>query len=111
MSKNLTDVDLNIIKRLYNLKDNQTITTYHLAKRIFDSNNILNKRRFYNNKTKFIDYRMKNLSRLGIIDISVNNGKRVYTLILNNIKIQKKKIKIEKLSLKINNSWEVFIKK
>lgn len=112
MSKRfITDIDLEIIKNLYNLKNNQTITTYSLAKKIFDGNNSLNKRIFYNNKTKFIDYRMKKLNKVGIIDISSGNGKKIYTLILNNAKIRQKKVKIEELKLKIDNSWETFVKK
>lgn len=107
----ITDIDLKIIKNLYNLKSNQTITTYSLAKRIFDGKGNLNKRRFYNNKTKFIDYRMKKLNKVGVIDISSGNGKKIYTLILNNVKIQQKKIRIEELKLKIGNSWETFVKR
>ena len=47
MSKHfITDIDLEIIKNLYNLKNNQTITTYSLAKKMFDDRDIKNKNRF-----------------------------------------------------------------
>ena len=115
----ITDIDLKIIKNLYNLRNNQSITTYSLAKKIFDSPiNILspfegNKRKFFNNKTKYIDYRMNILNKIGIIDISDLNGKKVYTLILNNVyfkRIKYKKIGIdeEAVFLKEDNLWNIY---
>ena len=93
----ITDIDLEIIKNIYNLKNNQTITTYSLAKKIFSVGVAENKRDYINNKTKYIDYRMKVLNLLGIIDISSLNGKKVYTLILNNVYF--KRIKYKKLGI------------
>ena len=107
----VTDIDLEIIKNLYNLKGSQTITTYSLAKRIFNDKNTKNKNRFYTDKANYIDYRMKHLKNLGIIDISRLNGKNLYILILNNVKKREKIIKVEELRLKIDGKWESFIRK
>ena len=107
----ITDIDLEIIKNLYNLKINQTITTYSLAKNIFYNKNIKNRNRFYTDKTNYIDYRMERLKRIGIIEISKLNGKKLYTLILNNIRKGEKTIKVEEIKLKINGKWESFISK
>ena len=113
----ITDIDLKIIKNLYNLKNNQSITTYSLAKKIFSSSINTpfegNKRKFFNNKTKYIDYRMNLLNKIGIIDISDLNGKKVYTLILNNVyfkRIKYKKIGIdeEAVFLKEDNLWNIY---
>ena len=96
----ITDIDLEIIRNLYNLKTNQTITTYSLAKKMFSVGAYgvaENKREYINNKTKYIDYRMKVLNILGVIDISSLNGRKVYTLILNNVYF--KRIKYKKLGI------------
>ena len=105
----ITDIDLEIINNLYNLKINHTITTYSLAKKIFGSKNIKNKNRFYTDNTNYIDYRMKRLEGIGIIEISKLNGKKLYTLILNNVKKGEKTIKVEEIKLKIDGKWESFI--
>ena len=112
----ITDIDLEIIKNLYNLKKNQTITTYSLAKKIFGKGAYgvaENKREYINNKTKYIDYRMNILNKLGIIDIAKLNGKKIYTLILNNVyfkKIKYKKLGIneEAVFLKEGNGWNIY---
>ena len=107
----VTDIDLEIIKNLYNLKSNHTITTYSLAKKIFYGRNIKNKSRFYTDKTNYIDYRMKRLEAVGIIDISKINGKKLYTLILNNVKKKESIVKVEEIRLKICGKWESFVRK
>ena len=107
----LKDIDLEIIRCLYNLKSNQTITTYSLAKKLFDCIVDKNKFRFYNNKTKLIDYRMKKLNKVGIIDISQTNGKKIYTLILNNVKKSERRINIQEFKLKVNGKWKSFYEK
>ena len=112
----VTDIDLEIIKNLYNLKINHTITTYSLAKKIFGKGAYgvaENKREYINNKTKYIDYRMNMLNKLGIIDITKLNGKKIYTLILNNVyfkKIKYKKLGIneEAVFLKEGNGWNIY---
>ena len=107
----LKDIDLEIIRQLYNLKINQTITTYSLAKKIYDGSKSENKLRFFTDKAKFIDYRMKKINNAGIIDISKTNGKKIYTLILNNVRKRNKRVMIEELKLKINGKWESFVRK
>ena len=81
------------------------------GKKIFDGSESSNKFRFYNNKTKYIDYRMNKLNVLKIINISSTNGKKIYTLILNNVRKKYKKVRIEELKLRINDKWESFVKK
>lgn len=107
----VTDIDLEIVRNLYNLKNNQTITTYSLAKKIFDGRNITNKNRFYTDKASYVDYRMEHLRDLGIIDIQKLNGKKMYILILNNVRKREKTIKVEELKLKIDGKWESFVSK
>ena len=107
----ITDIDLEIIRNLYNLKNNQTITTYSLAKKIFDGRKAKNKNRFYTDKASYVDYRMERLKEIGIIDISRLNGKKLYILILNNVRKREKTIKVEELKLKINGKWETFVSK
>ena len=107
----ITDIDLEIIKNLYNLKNNQTITTYSLAKKIFDGRKAKNKNRFYTDKASYVDYRMEHLKDLGIISIQRLNGKKLYILILNNVRKREKTIKVEELKLKINGKWETFVSK
>lgn len=107
----LKDIDLEIVKRLYNLKVNQTITTYSLAKKLFDGSGAKNKLRFFTDKAKYIDYRMEKISKAGIIDISKTNGKKIYTLILNNVRRRHKRIMIEEFKLKVNGEWESFVRK
>lgn len=112
----VTDIDLEIIKNLYNLKGSQTITTYSLAKKIFGKGAYgiaENKREYLNNKTKYIDYRMKVLSLLGVIDISNLNGKKLYTLILNNVyfkRIKYKKLEIdeEAVFIREGEKWDIY---
>lgn len=106
MSK-IDDIDIKIVKNLYNLKKDETITTYSLAKKIFKENNEKNKSRFFTDKANYIDYRMENLAKAGIIEIT-NNGKKVYTLILNNVKKKIKKIRVEEFKLKINGEWKTY---
>ena len=110
MAQELKEIDLEIIRHLYNLKGNETITTYSLAKKLFDGREIKNKNRFYTDKAKHIDYRMKKLSEARIIDISQSNGKKMYTLILNNVKSKVKTVRIQELKLKIDGNWETFIR-
>ena len=109
----ITDIDLEIIKNLYNLKSNQIITTYSLAKKIFGVGIAENKREYINNKTKYIDYRMKVLNLLGVIDISSLNGRKVYTLILNNVyfkRIKYKKLDIdeEAVFIREGKGWDIY---
>ena len=54
---------------------------------------------------------MKKINNVGIIDISKNNGKKIYTLILNNVRKRNKRVMIEELKLKINGKWESFARK
>ena len=116
MDNHISDIDLEIIKYLYNLKSGQTITTYSLAKKIFGKGAYgvaENKREYINNKTKYIDYRMLILNKIGIIDIAKLNGKKIYTLILNNVyfkKIKYKKLGIneEAVFLKEGNGWNIY---
>lgn len=110
----LTDIDLDIIKYLYNLKGSETITTYSLAKKIFNSDVVSNKNRFYSDKQKYIDYRMQKLKDVGIINISKINNKKLFTLILNNVyfrkfKDKKREIDAQAIFLKINNDWNIYL--
>jgi len=111
MAHNLKDVDLEIVKHLYNLKANQTITTYSLAQKIFCFEGSGNKIRFYTDKANYIDYRMIKLKDAGIINIEKLNKKNLYTLILNNVKMKLKKVMAEEIKLKINGEWESFVRK
>ena len=112
----VTDIDLEIIKNLYNLRSNQTITTYSLAKKIFGKGAyevVENKRKYLNNKTKYIEYRMKVLGILGVIDTSSLNGKKIYTLILNNVyfkRIKYKKLGIDEEAVFIRDKldWDIY---
>ena len=54
---------------------------------------------------------MRRLENVGIIEISRVNGKKLYTLILNNVKKKEKVVKVEELKLKIGGKWESFVKK
>ena len=106
----VTDIDLEIIKNLYNLRNNQTITTYSLAKSILKN---ATSRRYTNNYTKYLDYRMKILSLLGVIDISNLDGRKIYTLILNNVyfkRIKYKKIGIneEAVFIRDGKGWDIY---
>lgn len=121
----VTDIDLEIIKNLYNLKSNQTITTYSLAKKMFSNLYPLAKeiygnknvdRKYLNNKTKYIDYRMSILNKLGIIEISNLNGRKVYTLILNNVyfkRIKYKRLGIDEEAMFIRDgeAWDIYFYK
>ena len=109
----IKDIDLKIIRYLYNLKKNKEITTYSLAKKIFDNNKNLDKNRFYSDKQKYIDYRMKKLNEVGIIYISKNGRNNVFTLILDNVyfkKIKNKNLGIDTDAtfLKIDKNWNIF---
>jgi len=107
----LKDIDLEIIRHLYNLKNNHTITTYSLAKKLFDGSGAKNELRFFTDKASYIDYRMEKINKAGLIYISKTNGKKIYTLILNNVRKKNKRIMIEELKLKVNGKWKSFVRK
>lgn len=113
----ISDIDLNIIGQLYNLKGSQLITTYSLAQKIFGCNKTLDKKqrsRFYTNKANYLEYRMKRLKKFGIIDISMNkDGSKTFSLILNNVRkrvLKYKKLDFNRLTFFINidGDWDIF---
>ena len=114
MVHQIKEVDLEIIRQIYNLQRSEEITTYTLAKRIFSAEGISKKYKFYTDKTNYLDYRMEVLQKAGLIDVAKNNGRKVYTLILNNVyfaRIRKKRLNIDKVAvfLRISNKWEIFL--
>lgn len=110
---NIDDIDLKIIYNLYNLKKNEQITTYELAKRIFDMSNDRNA------KNSLITTRLQRLSRYGLIDIKrVGENMRTtnyYDLMAEKVAIKRLKIaslNIDKKAMLINiyDNWNVFLR-
>lgn len=103
---NIDEVDLQILRILYFLKKDETISTYSLAKKIFPDN-----KSEWNKKEFIIRRKLKDkLSKYGLIKVELKNCKYIYNLILNNIfitKIRKKKINLDSeiIFLKIKNRW------
>lgn len=113
MPTSIKDIDINIVRHLYNLKGKET-TTYSLAQKIFDSNDVKDKNSFYSAKMSYINYRIEVLKKNGIIDISIENGKKVYSLIMNNVffkRIKYKKIALDTTAvfLRIGGKWQTYI--
>jgi|SRR3990167_10824618 len=101
------EIDIAIITKLYNLKENAGITTYSLALSLFpDVKSHYDKQI----KTNFVQTRLRKLGSYGIIDIQNDNGRYYYDLILDNFVIselneRKLKIKCRAMFLKIEGKW------
>ena len=113
----IKELDLEIIKILYELKNNETVSTYKLAKRIFDFNYAPKKYKhptlYFKAKDKTINNHVKKISEAGLIKISKINGRYLYTLILNKVclkSIKDKRYGIDFwiILLKIEKKWELY---
>ena len=97
----LDEIDIKILEELFRVHTvGKSTTTYQSAKRIFK----LSDRNEITDKAKFIQYRLKRLSKLGIVDIRENGKYREYRLVPNKcffsegcvqFEIDGKKIEIE----------------
>ena len=101
--------DIGIIKILFNLDYNQSITTYKLGCEIFGKPANKYEARKWDN---FVRCRLEKLSEYGLIDIITDGKINTYMLILDNVKSinfsYKKTVKNQKSwLLKINNSWVI----
>jgi len=107
---NIDEIDLQIIDILYNLKDNETITTYQIAKIIFP---YIEDEYEFKIKDNFIRTRLNKLAKYGLIKIDKASKKAYYFLILNNcyykiLKSKNPKISQKSYFLKINDRWYAF---
>lgn len=102
----IDDIDLKIIYHLYNLNDDEQITTYELAKRIFSfdsSNRVV--------KNNLVTRRLQLLSKYGIIEINKIVATNYYDLIADKVYFEKFKINGSTLNgmlVNLNGNWNMF---
>jgi len=110
LNLNIDDVDIEIVKTLWKLKEDEGITTYTIAKKVFpkikDSYSLIK-------KESFIRSRLKRMMSYGLISEEQYMGKNVYVLDIskchfNSLKIDEPKIMVKHASfLQIHGKWIV----
>ena len=100
----IDDVDIRILKELYDLKPEETQTTTDIAKKLFDTNERWQLRK----KDGFVRVRLDKLAGEKLINIEKVNGKFAYTVNKENMLFGKAKLKIEADGEKLNASYDNF---
>jgi len=86
----IDEIDLAILKYLYQLKPEEVITSTDLVKKIFNTKNKYETIKLDN----FIRYRLEKLNNIGVLVRDVLNGKYIYMVDTKKVKITKNKIEM-----------------
>lgn len=86
----IDEIDLAILKYLYQLKPKEVITSTDLVKKIFNTKNKYETIKLDN----FIRYRLEKLNNIGVLVRDVLNGKYIYMVDTEKVKITKNKIEM-----------------